>query len=285
MARWTRDDGVDTGTLSAPVATREWYTPASVTVEGDFLRIVPFHQYEASDGQRKAKRRVGGAGMLEQFTRLGDGKPDDVAAFVERWGSLDICRHLLPNTHPRWLRLKDNSQREVFDCDCDLQPIAGYQAWAALLRSALRIAVRLSMGRLGNDDDWAIVLPTDGQVDFALGRVDEQAGVLATLVSEWMALSDVRPALTSLGKPKFKVEFSTHGAFGGLMLQLLFSMTGASGFATCSVCGTPFAPKRRPAAGRHAYCEDCKETGMAQKFAVTETRRRKRQEKEAKKRG
>ncbi len=280
MTRWTRDDGVDTGALSAPVATREWYTPESATVEDDQLRVTPFAWYDATDSLRKAKRRVGGPGMLEQFTRLGDGKPVEVAAFVERWGSLDICRHLLPTTHPRRLRLDDNSDHEVFACDCDLQPIGGYQVWATLLRSALRIAVRLGVGQRGDDEDWTIVLTTAGPIPFALDRVDDQAAALATLVSHWMELADVRPALTSLGKPTFKVEFFTHGAFGGLMLQLLFSMTGAGGFATCSVCGNPFTPNRQPAAGRHAYCEECKETGAAQKFAVTETRRRKRKDKE-----
>ena len=47
------------------------------------------------------------------------------------------------------------------------------------------------------------------------------------------------------------------------------------GLAVCSICSNTYQPKRLPAIGRNSYCPRCKDTGAANRFAVTASRRRK----------
>jgi hypothetical protein len=48
--------------------------------------------------------------------------------------------------------------------------------------------------------------------------------------------------------------------FSALGAQLLIAVLHADGIYTCSGCGLPYTPKRRPVADRGHYCRACGRT-------------------------
>jgi DNA-directed RNA polymerase subunit RPC12/RpoP len=79
--------------------------------------------------------------------------------------------------------------------------------------------------------------------------------LIAQVINEWLHLGGVQPTFRWFGGPP-RVQFQ--GAlFGMLAMQLAFTVSRTDGLATCSACGAPFIPRRRPMVGRRRYCQAC----------------------------
>jgi hypothetical protein len=70
----------------------------------------------------------------------------------------------------------------------------------------------------------------------------------------------LRPVLV-VENGRFDIKLGNHHAGTGpsaaLTTQLLFTIAGAVGIATCASCGRTFMPRRRPRMGENSYCEVC----------------------------
>jgi len=264
--------------LDTLVESSGWHVPDHVELRGE--HIVGW--YDKATGGSERTPRIGKPGplMLERFVALADQSPDRFVAFAQKWGLLDLCRHGLPSSHVTFSPQDDNDpQSEARYCSAhDGDSIVDWQLWASSAQAAVRISRRLHMGTCGEERDWICLLGEGWQKRFSNpDQTPMQAAILASVLSDWLAMARARPRLSSRDPrhPRFKVLFECESLFGGLAVQLMYAVAQADGFAVCTICGQPYYPKRRPAAGRNNYCSNCVESGTAAGFAVLDSRRRK----------
>ena len=227
--------------------------------------------------------------MLRNFLSLADAGDARIASYANRWGVLHVCQHGRPASHnPPPVNLGGYSGWDYW-CDhmgrYDRLPDAdGYEpleVWRRLSAEAgalARVAAALREGRPGAAADWAIIYANSGQVaPWWKPSRDGDSIILARVVSEWLSMTNVRPRLRvrRIGPgggyiDGLDVEYAGRGLFGALTMQLALVVSGSRGLYSCAGCPSWFMVprgKRKPQAGRGAYCPACRLANVPQRRA------------------
>jgi hypothetical protein len=219
--------------------------------------------------------------MLEDFLLLAVGDAETVAAYAQKWGTLNICRHGCPMTHiPErvWLALDSDEQGPCgvgWTTRRGSDPLERWRHYAAQAVAVLTIAEALShrspraiVGDLWTtlDDlypfDVASVVAVTPSVDAGAA----QRRLLASALQEWLRLGGVEVAFDWVG---VRPQLSLGGGslFGALAMQLVLAVAGVDGFALCDECGLPFLPKRRNRPGVPRRCPEHRDVVPKREYA------------------
>ena len=99
---------------------------------------------------------------------------------------------------------------------------------------------------------------------------------LGVAVDEWLWLTGARMRISWLlpDRPGELLFGGDEGLLGEIGVQLALAITRADNLSMCADCGRPFAPPRRSATGRRAFCPACG-TKAARRHASRDYRARK----------
>ena len=288
MTNHTREDwelaGLysEAGDLDRPVATGCMQVPNVVEIHGGCL-------HWDVDFDRPTEEREPGPGMLNEFIALQDADDEQIGAYALRWGTLGICIHGKPSSHAAF------TDGMVFGTWCHLlreetrlyawEPLERWRYFSRQAGTILNLAARLHTDQPGRPEDWRqVIFPPDGRPVpwWKPSAVRSERIILGYIVSEWMALGDVRPVLTwPASNPEPQVQFGSGAGggtslFGSLACQLIFTIARVDGVAVCSGCGRVYIPSRRPRRDQRCYCSGCRVRGVPLRDAQRDCQRRRR---------
>jgi hypothetical protein len=305
--RWEGLADPDTAVLERPVAQAEWRAPCGVELddERDCL-LYPMN--------RAHERRIrAGAGLLEGFISLADAPPQVIRNFARRWGVLALCRHGLPMSHNGVRSNPDKQEIASWGCapiladggwDTLLEPLEPWRRLSGAARGMLNVGASLRDGRPGTISDWrsidgaffkAAVLytvrtgrdlpPVDSRETWRalleqvpLGRdVEFDRAVLGQLLNDGLRMGMARPFI-DWDEQSPRITLAGDGLFGALAVQLLFAASSARGLATCTFCGQPYVPTRRPRSDQRRFCPSCRRNGVPRRMAKRDFDRRHRRQ-------
>lgn len=213
---------------------------------------------------------LSGAGVLDDFLRLGalskEALPKAVRVFASYWGPLGICKHLIPWTHSFSYRAL--SATEI----CAPLGVRGSRGssgweplttWADLAREAS--AIEAEARRLKGSRERPI----------------HELNRLFRSIERWLLLAGV--PLVSNAAPDsdapwpcgLGVTFAISGVFQIVAIQLLSTVAGSRGLATCSHCGTIFGLTGHREGARR-FCPACIEQEVPGRYAAQDYRARKK---------
>lgn len=272
-----------TGELVRPLAAAFWWALGDVRV--DEQRV--YWSSQQPDGAPPTRKIVPAPGMLEQFVRLHDGSPEQIASFARTWGILGFCQHDL-------LVLACESCRSLTP-HTGAESLDNWRIWAGHARALLVIASRLHDARRPTDAEWravfarypAVEWERDGHrladVPWWPREIEADRWRLAAFVNQWLDFGGARIGLNWDGNAPSVLIYARQGPepgrgplFPQLGAQLLMAAARSEGLAWCSACGYPYFPPRRPAHTRRNYCADCRQRA-ARRDAARAYRQRKRE--------
>ena len=263
------------GDLERDLPIDQWLIPGQIDIEKDMLRWALY-------GKSGSLPRIQPAGnqYFEDFLALERGTPDQILAYAKKWGLLLLCKsHKLPSSHRS---TKQADLRTAYFGRCELdwtrlgkqtwyrEPLWKWNQWAARTNAVIRLAQNLHAGELGAKQDWGRLYPSSNQDTWWEDRekdyrtkITEGRLFLCHKVSSWLRIARVE--LTPYwGEKNPTILFGNRTLFGALALQLLFVVTGSTGFAICSACGQTYLPSRRPRINQRHYCQACRTRGHPQ---------------------
>lgn len=240
---------------------------------------------------------------LKEFLALArPAVPDEqILAYAQKWGLLELCPEGLPRTHPPHvpasLAHAIGGMSQKSPCDRggvgDPERIESWRYWAAQAASLAKIMAALRRGDLGSHRDWDVILapgPWAGGPDSerVLSHIAGQEGYLHNITTirnqrhlavralqRWIDLADLRPGIDWASSMRVKIEFRPASLFGALGLQLVLLCADVGGFALCHGCHAMIVPARRPGFPAHrVYCDDCRAKGVPQRDASLDHYRR-----------
>lgn len=91
-------------------------------------------------------------------------------------------------------------------------------------------------------------------------------------INEWLSWADLSVQL-SWGRTA-EVRIHPTSAFGAIALALARGATRSDIFTSCSACGQPYTPSRKPDPKKRNYCPDCRDAGVPQREAMRAKRQR-----------
>ena len=198
--------------------------------------------------------------LLRDFVQIADGKDRAVQRFVVKHGALGLCEdHGLPAYH----RLGKGRCRQLGRPDHDVrESLRSWRHYAARASAILSLASSVADGRDGDDREWRVLrsrsmlgrkpgtpIPKPGDREY-------QKQYLAYEVRTWLNECQARPLVTwESATPVFRIRADTLLGVIGIALMSAFLKSGS--IVTCSACGCPYTPKRKPAASKHHYCAKC----------------------------
>ena len=295
------------------ITARPLRVPPMVAIDGDRL-VWEGVVREAGGRRLGARQVAIPPDLLARFVALADAPDAHIERFARRYGVLMICEHGLPCSHQRATPVRRVVDRATVDqlieagvmsivapllepvSDCyplgwreatTWEPIATWRRFSRHAGALLQLAAHVHQGgpttrraaearRAAHAPLWKVVYDRDpARVDAWKVDTSGECGrwSLMEVVQEWLVLGDVRPR-PEWGAADATISLSGTGLFGALAVQLAFAVCQADGFASCSACGTPFVPQRRPAPGRRTYCEDCRAEGKPVRDAARAYRAR-----------
>jgi hypothetical protein len=262
--RWELGGLVDEhGNLERPLGSDDLFVPVSVDLDGE--KLVWQRRKWHHNTVQNPRRITPGPGLLRSFAHLAERKPRRILAYARQWGVLNICEHGLPVTHSKRPPFQDDLSAPPFLFSCATQfttdvccePLSAWRRFAREAQGLLNIAARLHQGDPGRPEDWEAIGDWWQYQSFYELRPEEQWGILAERVDDWLALGDVRPTI-NWSNGRLALTLSHHGMlFGALAAQLLLTIGRTSGLAICSECGSPYPPLRRPTRGQRNFCPEC----------------------------
>ena len=223
----------------------------------DLTPVPPVHHFiESPDYNFKDSDE----GVLDAFVTLADATDEQILAFAQRYGALEMCEHGFPPLWhvPSWGRKGPNLAYKEWCLDSNivLQPTELYRQHAREARALLRVASFLHQKKRVPDEDWQILkesrtadLPDDHEVRRRIEHV----------VAKWVFWGNVEPALL-WEDGRTDIVLQGAGLWGALARQLAFAIARIDRWALCHGCGKVYVPKRKPATGRRTWCleKSCK---------------------------
>jgi hypothetical protein len=211
-------------------------------------RAIHMRQQAEHDGHR----------ILDEFIALAERSGSAILEFAKTWGVLELCQHHLPHLHSiphEYLRLPPPgpvfTSRPRTNSACfplGVEPLEVWRFFSRQAKALLRIAANLQQERLGEPDDWSLVLRA---------RVAPKQDVRSQwvcwddAVDSWMTLGDVRPRIDHTNRG---ITWAGADLFGELAVQLALAGVMAEGQVHCTNCGRPYPPKKQITRGGVHYC-------------------------------
>lgn len=254
--------------LSRQPAWDGWLAPTLVEIEQGSLGCPVDQLWEGIAPDRQ---------MFAAFVRLADAPDKAIRDFALKWGMLILCSaHALPVPH---LRASSALALDAEGCPALREGESVYwtrlEDWRRYARTAgavVRLSESLRYGESGSVADWEIVrtahgLTLGGAITVALSlrdaeeRIGAQRRIVADVVDLWLRLGGVEPHLQWIElTPAIKLgsgQYGEAGFFGAIAVQLMLAVSDTGELVTCSVCGRPYVPTRKPNPNRERYCPDC----------------------------
>jgi hypothetical protein len=241
--------------------------------------------------------------ILYRFCELAKASRDEILAFARQYGVLGLCKHGLPLHHRSKIeRLRRTGERKktllrtVEGCDLYLrEPI---QSWVGLAQAAEALIQLKTNARTGawpaggwlakKRHTWKrITSQYLDQPHIRLGRIPledrlnrlpqrDKLQIISDLVTDWLAVSAVRPTLTVVGEElRFTFLADTLGfpnLFGVLAVALAAEMSSRAKMVRCD--GTSCAKwcELSPNASLHRrhYCPKCRRDNHYQARAAAQ---------------
>ncbi len=261
---------------------RGWRLPLRVELDGDRLLW--------SEARGRFIQPEPYKDLLSQFVSLVDGPDDRILFFARRWGTLELCRHGGPSTHPRhqWLNFAVGDPSEGQCPPLGLEegqpydPVSWWRYWARRLRAVLRVAYSIHNDVPGSDPEWRIMAGTEDH-PARLGwwktpsAIEDARRVFAYQLNRWL---DLVPGWIWLEWTEERPVARVGGGnlFSAIVVQLVLTASATEGLAICSACGSPYIPRPRlPARNRRRFCQPCRDAGAPLRHAQRDCRRRKEQ--------
>ncbi len=204
--------------------------------------------------------------LLGDFVDLADGDPRDITRFARKHGALGLCEHGLPFGHREG---KGRCRGQVKPGDDVRESLRAWRHYAARARAILNLAASVEAGRDGDPARWKVLgsrsmLGRRGAPIPSPGDREYQKQYLAHEVRTWLNECGARPAITwEESAPRFRLSCAS--LIGVIGIALMSAILKSGSIVTCSACGLPYTPKRRPAARRNHYCGRCGEDKKAAK--------------------
>ena len=215
-----------------------------------------------SEKQIGRRRRVPSA-LWKRFVSLHKRTDEDIRRFAEEFGPLK------PD-----LKLGEPEKVEYWRERSRLG-FAIWRGWDAL-----------NSGTLGDDQDWQAIsrslgkpfehiLPTEQrhQAAFSKGRVLRH-GLLCRAIDRWYSQAGPHSLIRHEGTRLYLAP-SCSGLPGAMIVQITSAAMRPRLLTQCDGCSKLFQPSRKPAEGRHSFCQACRGAGVPQREAVRRHRARK----------
>lgn len=234
-----------------------WQVPADIRLSGEKLCYGEF------GGPSQKWTIAPKVKLLTDFLALADAPPHAIEQYAKRWGVLGFCQHNVDPNIP--LVMGHPYQPGLGNEPCQFlhaEPLECWRRYARLFCALLDQAAVLRKRRR--------LRPRSKR---AYNELRENLRHCDWVVRYFGCL---RPVLV-VENGKFDIKlggrFLTTGLSAALTTQLLFTLAGGSGLATCSnpTCGRLFPPKRRPRVGENSYCPNC---GIRAAWREAQRRRR-----------
>jgi hypothetical protein len=169
------------------------------------------------------------------------------------------------------------------------EPIAAWRRYAQEARAILAVAAALHENDLGDHRDWRTLYCPEQQwvcprcsagnpadVDhcrscdrcWPVPTLAEARILLALFVQGWLNTAGTKLSFSWGVNPS--ISLGSDSLFGALAVQLISAIVG-HGVSLCSGCRLPYLPVRRPALGRHSFCQKC---GTRAAWRISKARRR-----------
>jgi predicted RNA-binding Zn-ribbon protein involved in translation (DUF1610 family) len=235
-----------------------WKIPSNVTLEEDILvfryglgRTKSGRRYYLMRGTAQPDGRV-----LTDFIELAEAPKEKILAYARRYGRLGLCQH-----NELW-HLADDYP----DCiqggrgGSFVEPVERWREYARHARALLNAIAQFSSSGMVSDQTLVALNPKLARSRAALRQVRKAAWSSIGLWTErWLRAARVRPELLyDRSSKRFEIRLRGRPGLASLLALQLLTLSGRSkGIAICSSCAIPFAPKRRPTAGRASYCPKC----------------------------
>lgn len=262
---------------SAPVQSTEWARPEKAWAEQDkkgrWILKWSGHGGYAHTG-------AGQDALLASFMKLEEAAPEEVAAFIGRWGPLNLCKHGLPNTHLPRRMMNDLAEVDAVACEVNRarpageigEPLERWHHFATQVHAIHRGARLAQGGNRITNEIWTKLAdigppgmftepdPETGEVEWVTTpAIDVAQRYLGIAIQRWLNYGDVGVHV-SWSERKGHIRFGGTGLAGAIALQLALTSTATGAFYLCSACSVPFLPeKRTPRAGERHYCDSCRE--------------------------
>jgi hypothetical protein len=230
--------------------------------------------------------------LLVGFIELETAAPDAILEFAQRWGTLAICEHDLPNSHA------PHATRSSFDSPyCALrleggangvlhEPLTAWRNLAGTFAAIARIAThvldnnpapvedweRLFRARpvgVATHDEWFIPardVTSDVPAEVYFDEIQREPLVVGLELI--LAMADLRPTIRwRRGHQRPEFDLLPGSLFAALVMELMYVVTGSDPMVHCSACGRLYEPTRQPRQGEHHYCPRCRREGKPQRYA------------------
>lgn len=267
------------GRLSRPIRQAKLVVPRLAWIENDHIWWDPV----------KPSTRPMGGDLVESFTRLRGGEPQDYLRFAKRWGVLGLCEHDLPYMHnwptppdggcspreclrklPATLTGKTKTEERFYHWE----PLEIWRQLVSKTNAWLNLAAAYHLGKRGLKEDWRV---------FGCKSVPapkKRAIRLMNWIDAQLRRSSVYPTVVERPDRGFSVEYCPLGNFnvgGALALQLLLALCRTDGLSHCDGCGNTYVVTgRRPNPKRRNYCDLCSKSGVSGRDAARDYRERQR---------
>jgi hypothetical protein len=255
------------GMLERPFQASSWWVPGRLSLEDHYLAW----KWLPAGGWPRSVRS--GPKLLEGFFGLVDCKPEQILAYAQKWGTLNLCRHGLPN-----LANAHNPCRPLTRDGWVLEPLKAWSEYAAKFRALARLAISLHAGDLGRESDWQAVYPKGycgRSAPWWRRTVSGERAFFSLTFQELIVSSGIRLTYYWV-RDSPELRLASNGLFRSLVLQLATVTARTSGWAICSGCSGSFIPARRPPVDRRTYCASCRRHQIPQRDAARDYRARKR---------
>ena len=218
--------------LDRPVNRGLLLVPSVIRVTNDCLQWPDFHTgetyYEVEPGPK----------VLEEFVRSSNASADRILNYARRFGPLGYG---------------SSSEKDGWQSE----PLDDWRKFGRRVRAILNISAQLHQGELGNSKDWDIIKrPGRGQDEITLDeRLIADRHDICFHVNG--LTSNVRQMLRWSGRSPELMLVGSERVTSYIAIQLLLAVSRSKGLITCSSCGELYSPRRRPAASKRRYCQDC----------------------------
>ena len=234
------------------------------------------------EGQRK---RWMAEEALAEFLALADAKDDEIVAYANEWGVLELCEsHDLPATHSYLVPTNDPNPEMKNYCPprtlgrSESEPTYVWREFAGHARGLLNVAAKLQRKEKVSQLDWSAVMrgnprmlivqpPTDEAVKEQIAKEARFRSrdahnawyFINNDVNLWISLAETRPKsfLTENGLRLRITAGYRSPLFGALGLALLNWLENLERLAWCASCGLPFVPYRGLKQGKKSFCKRC----------------------------
>lgn len=245
--------------------------PRRVWQDGNFVRWTTQPDLPGIEPERAPDN----PGLLEDFLYLKNGNAEEIIAFMERNGPLDVCEHKIcgHKGRPRWKHGRDCIIPRGPEQEGCL-PIETWKHLSAKVVDVLDISAQLHMGQYAESKQFGKVIAGS---DFDV--LQSQRPLVAEIISQWLN-QHVRLVLKWWEETPPTIRVQPNGLWGAIALDCALAIARSEGLAICSSCALPYAPTRRPNPKRNRYCPRCGHKA-ALRDAQQRQREKRRQEKKS----